>query len=119
LNALSFDDTYFSILTVGELRKGILRLPEGRRRDELRAWLQELTETFSQHILPLSFGEISAWAELIAAMESVGAPLSAIDGLIAATAIAHQFAIATRNTADVDRTGAVIYNPWTGEWLNR
>jgi len=52
-------------------------------------------------------------------MESAGTPVPAIDGLIAATAIAHQLAIATRNTADLLSTGAVIYNPWTGEWLNR
>jgi predicted nucleic acid-binding protein len=118
LEALPYDDMFISILSLGELEKGILRLPDAERRAALEGWLRELEETFASHILPLSSGEIRAWAELSAATEAAGATVPAIDGLITATARAHRLAVATRNVGDMLPTGVPLLNPWTGEWFN-
>jgi len=119
LDTLEREDMAFSILTVGELSKGILRLPEGPRRDELQAWLQELRDLYAPQILPLLFPEVEAWAEISAAAERNGTPVAAIDGLLAGTARAHGLTVATRNTVDFLPTGVPLFDPWTGAWHNR
>ncbi|MBT4814188.1 MAG: type II toxin-antitoxin system VapC family toxin [Lentisphaerae bacterium] len=119
LDAISNDQIAFSILTIGELAKGILRLPPGPRRAELEGWLQELRDVYAPRILPLSFREMEAWARICATAEGEGTPVAAIDGLLAATAHAHGLIVATRNVADFLPTGVPIFDPWAGERHNR
>lgn len=119
LNTLVQDDLVFSILTIGELRKGILRLPPGKRRDELHAWLQELRDLYALRIIPVSDREIDAWAEINAEAEANGTPVAAIDGLLAATARAHGLAVATRNIRDFLPTRVPVFDPWSNAWHNR
>ena len=115
LNDLSIDDVRISILTIGEVERGVRRLSESTRKEQLAAWLAELREVFAGRILDLGYPEISAWAAICAAADSRGTPLPAVDSLLAATARAHHLVVATRNVEDMRPSGVGVYNPWTGE----
>ena len=103
---------FISVLTLGELWKGAALLPEGRKRRQILLWLQrDIRQRFEGRILPVDETVSLAWGQLLA---GAGRPLPAIDSLIAATAVAHQLTVATRNTADMADTGADVFNPWKG-----
>jgi predicted nucleic acid-binding protein len=116
LEALEHQDVWLSVLTVGELAKGILRLPDCPRRSELQGWLFEFCELYREQVLPVSDLEVLAWAEISAETEAAGTVVAAVDGLLAGTARAHGLPIATRNTQDFLATGVPLYDPWTGAW---
>ncbi|MCK5801717.1 MAG: type II toxin-antitoxin system VapC family toxin [Lentisphaeria bacterium] len=118
LDTLVQEDTFFSVLTIGELTKGVLKLPESRRRIDLRAWLHQLQEVYARQILTLGSREVELWAEISAMAESKGTPIAAIDGLLAGTASAHGLAIATRNVSDFIPTGIPVFDPWGSAWHN-
>jgi tRNA(fMet)-specific endonuclease VapC len=113
LDSLDPDDVYLSIITVGELARGIEKLADSKRKALLRRWLQDdLLVRFDGHILPLELGVIFVWAPLVARLENTGRPLPALDSFIAATALSHESALVTRNEADFAKTGVRIVNPW-------
>ncbi len=113
LQSVPTSDCYTSIITMGEIRRGILRLPAGARRRKLEKWMnEEFRPAFEGRIIFLGDEEISAWAELLAGLEKRGRSMPAIDSLIAATALAHDLTIATRNTADFAHSGAQVFDPW-------
>ena len=104
---------YLSVITIGELTKGIERLPESKRKTLLRDWLNdELLLRFQGHLLPLDTEVMLTWGALTATLEQKGRKLSAMDSLIAATAVQGQFILVTRNAADFVDTGVTILNPW-------
>ncbi|MCK9461877.1 MAG: type II toxin-antitoxin system VapC family toxin [Proteobacteria bacterium] len=113
LGAQREEDLHLSVLTIGELRKGIARLDESRRKAELAAWIDgELTERFGSRLLPVCSGVASLWGEIQARAERAGKRMPVVDGLIAATALHHGLAVATRNGGDMAVSGAKIVNPW-------
>ena len=101
---------FVSVLTLGEIRRGI---ELARRRGDLpqantlESWLQTVLEQFSTHILAVDDVVAETWGRISAIR-----PIPAIDGLLAATAIAHNLVLVTRNVADVDGLGAEILNPF-------
>ena len=104
---------YVSVINLAEIKKGIELLAEGRRRRELQNWLaNELEDWFSGHILPMDRRVADCWAQLAVGGIKIGRPLPAIDSLIAATAIAHNLTIATRNIRDFEAAGVKVINPW-------
>jgi predicted nucleic acid-binding protein len=104
------DDVYLSVITVGEIIKGIEKLPDSRRKTELRDWLQDdLMARFHGNILPLDTDVIVEWGVLTA--RQAGNP-AAIDSLIAATLLAHKMTLITRNVSDFEAAGIEIINPW-------
>lgn len=104
---------HLSVLTVGELRKGIERLPGGRKRQKIEAWLNsDLRYRFFGRILPIDDEVAERWGVESAAAELAGAPMPVIDGLLAATALTHGMTVVTRNTRDMQRTGVRLLNPW-------
>ena len=104
---------YVSVINLAEIKKGIELLAEGRRRRELQNWLaNELEDWFSRHILPVDRRVADCWAQLAAGGIKIGRPLPTIDSLIAATAIAHNLTIATRNVRDFEAAGVKVINPW-------
>jgi len=106
---------YLSVLTVGEIRKGVARLAQGKRRTHLEAWLErDLQTRFSGRILSVSVPIADRWGLLAAEARRKGKPLSAIDGLLAATALHHNLTIVSRNVADFANTQVPILNPWEG-----
>ena len=103
---------YLSVLTLGEIRKGLAALPQGKRRSRLETWLEvELQARFSGRILSIDADVADRWG-LLAAAKIKGKPLSAIDGLLAATAIHHNLTIVSRNVGDFTNTQAPVVNPW-------
>ncbi|MGC1480598.1 MAG: type II toxin-antitoxin system VapC family toxin [Chthoniobacterales bacterium] len=105
---------FVSVISIGEIQKGILLLPDDRKRDKLDRWLEShLLPAFSRRILPLAGPELQARAMIQAEAEKTGRLLPAMDSLIAATARCHQLTIATQNTPDFDRCEVNTVNPWT------
>lgn len=103
---------YLSVLTLGEIRRGIASLKEASRRVALEAWLDsDLALRFAGRILPIDQGVADRWGRL-AAQAGPRAPLPVIDGLLAATALHHNLALVTRNISDVKATGVPLFNPW-------
>ena len=104
---------YLSVLTIGELRKGIEKLEDSRKKIELNRWVSdELTDRFRNRILDIHLDVSNRWGEILAQAEIDGCPLPAIDSLIAATASVHDLAIVTANTKDFKHTGVKLINPW-------
>jgi len=99
-----------SVLTLGEIRKGIEKLPESQRKNKLRYWLdKELPNWFGKHLLPINIEIALAWGGLQAQMNR---PLPAIDSLLAATALHHDLCLVTRNTKDFIYPNLIVINPW-------
>ena len=104
---------YLSVLTLGEIRKGLAGLAQGKRRTRLETWLEvELQFRFSGRILPIDVGVADRWGLLEADAKRKGKPLSTIDGLLAATAVHHNLTIVTRNVADFNGLSVPVLNPW-------
>ncbi len=106
------DLLYLSVLTLGEIRKGIASLKDASRRVRLETWLDsDLVLRFAGRILPVDQTVADRWGRL-AAQAGPKSPLPVIDGLLAATALHHNLTLVTRNTKDVARTGVPLFNPW-------
>ena len=104
---------YLSVLTLGEIRKGAAILPQSKRRTYLESWLElDLQVRFSGRILDIDKAVSDRWGWLSAEAQRQGRPLSAIDGLLAATAIHHNLTIVSRNVSDFTHTHALVLNPW-------
>jgi toxin FitB len=104
---------YLSVLTLGEIRKGVAALTQGKRRTALETWLEiELQARFSGRILSIDTAVADRWGVLAAAAKAKGTPLSTIDGLLAATALHHDLTIVSRNVGDFAHTQVPVLNPW-------
>jgi tRNA(fMet)-specific endonuclease VapC len=113
IDSLDPNSIYLSVITIGELRRGIEKLPDSRRKATLQDWLHEdLLLRFSGRILAIDTEVMLTWGELIGRLEQAGKPLPAIDSLIAALALYHQCSLVTRNEDDFKETGIMIVNPW-------
>ena len=104
---------YVSVLTFAEIEKGILRKEQGKRRRDLQRWFDEdLPARFAGRILAFDARVASCWAHLIASLLDKGRPLPTLDSQIAATALAHDLVLVTRNVKDYEGTGVPVLNPW-------
>jgi len=104
---------YLSVLTMGEIRKGIAGLSQGKRRTRLETWLEvELRARFASRILPVDAAVADRWGLLAAGARSEGKSLSTIDGLLAATALQHNLTIVSRNVSDFANVRVQVLNPW-------
>ena len=113
VDALDSDDVYLSVITIGEIAKGIEKLPKSKRKQELNAWLKEdLLVRFDRKIIPLDTEVLMQWGILIARLELSGTTLPAVDSLIAATTLTHKLTLVTRNVDDIRGTDMEIVNPW-------
>lgn len=113
IDNLDPDTIYLSVLTIGEIRKGIEKLPSSRRKDLLKEWLHdELLTRFSGKIVELSLDVLLTWGELTGRLESEGKKMSAIDSLIAATVLHGGYILVTRNEDDFQHAGIGVVNPW-------
>jgi predicted nucleic acid-binding protein len=101
---------YLSVLTLGELRKGVEGLVDTTRRLTLLDWLEtELPVFFAGRILPVDAAVADRWGHMVA---KAGRPVPAIDSLLAATAMQHGLILVTRNVRDVADLGVPVLNPW-------
>lgn len=101
---------YVCALTLGEIRRGAERLPNGRRRSRIISWLEiELPDWFGERVLPIDAAVADEWGRLTARLKQ---PLPAIDSLIAATALKHRLTVVTRNVGDFAAADVEIIDPW-------
>jgi hypothetical protein len=111
LSAADTAGLFLSVLTLGELRKGV----ESKRRTysvtaaSLDAWVDGIETTFADRVLPVDAAAARLWGEL-----SARRSLPVVDALIAATAITRGLTLVTRNTRDVAATGVPVLDPWQG-----
>jgi len=112
LESLIEEEVFLPSLVLGELRKGIDLLAPGNRRSALLLWLSQLRERFEERTLVFDAEAALRWGELQAAQIRSGTPLPITDGMVAALALVHGAVLVTRNTADFERTGAAIFDPW-------
>ena len=119
LDSLDPGALYLSVVTLGEIRKGIEKLPPSKRKGALQNWLEtDLLLRFQGNILDISVDIMLGWGELTGRLENEGKPIAALDALIAATALQGKFRLVTRNDSDFQHTGVTIDNPWKETWLN-
>jgi predicted nucleic acid-binding protein len=103
---------FVSVLSVGEIMKGISLLKESGQKRALQGWLQSLERMYEDRLLPVDLETSHIWGEITAAVQKAGRILPAGDGLIAATALRHGLHVMTRNTADFSPAGVLLLNPW-------
>jgi predicted nucleic acid-binding protein len=104
---------YLSVLTLGEIRRGLASLPQSKRRTHLEAWLEvELQARFSGRILPIDAAVADRWGVLAADAKHKGKALSTMDALLAATALHYNLTVVSRNVSDFANTQVPFLNPW-------
>ncbi|NHQ61005.1 type II toxin-antitoxin system VapC family toxin [Chlorobium sp. BLA1] len=106
-------DFFLSVITLGEIEKGISKLADGKKKTQLQAWLAyELPERFNGRILTVTTEVALQWGGILGDAEKKGKALPVIDALIAATAITNGLTLVTRNTSDMTASGAPLFDPW-------
>ena len=106
------ESIFLSVITVGEIAKGIAKIIDPVGKAKYEAWLDNLVVRFDRRILPISVKIARRWGKLYGSLQQTGRVLPNWDSLIAATALEHDLTIITRNEADFDSTGAKILNIW-------
>jgi toxin FitB len=115
VQALADESLFVSVVSIGEIVKGISLLRESPRRHALQAWLQTLERHYTDRLLPIDLETSRIWGELTAAAQKAGRIVPGTDGLIAATARRHGLHVMTRNTGDFEVTGVLLLNPWADD----
>lgn len=106
-------ETFLSVITLGEISKGISLLTDDQKKRDLEYWFPSVERSYADRILPVDRDTAIIWGELTAVVQRRGIQLHAADGLIAATAIQHGLHVMTRNVRHFDSTGVLIINPWS------
>lgn len=114
IDALVDDHLYISVITLGEIEKGIAVLPESKRKNDLELWVNEVAQNYKKRILPITHDVSRIWGKITAKAQKEGFILPVANGLIAATAICHGLHLITRNVKDFDFTNVLLVNPWEG-----
>ena len=108
------DELHISAASVAEIAFGVERLPSGKRRDEIGAWLQrDVIERFGERLIAFDHQIATGWGRVMAQCAAAGAPISSMDAIIAATALTRGHTLITRNIADFAASGASLHNPWS------
>jgi len=105
-------DLFISTMTIAELHRGIMKLPNGKKKTKLLRWLEELEESFSGRIVSFDYEAAIVWARITNFAEQKGKRISAFDSIIAAIAERNHLALITRNIKDFKETGVELVNPW-------
>lgn len=104
------DSLYISVLTIGEIRKGVELIADSKRKEKLRVWLEHvLPDWFESRVLAIDEAVAEQWGRMLA---EVNRPVPAIDSLLAATALHHDLRMVTRNAQDFAFPGLEVINPW-------
>jgi len=113
VESIDQENIFLSVVAIGELKKGIEKLPESRKKKDLISWLEnDLLVRFGERIIPLDLPVMLVWGTMVAELEKAGTPLPAIDSLLAASASQRGLTLVTRNTKDFDPAGIPLINPW-------
>ncbi len=113
LNSIDEEKLFISVITIGEIQRGIERLPDSHRKTELLVWMNTgLLPRFSGRLVPIDPPTMFLWGSLVARLETAGHPVGVMDTLILASALQNNLIIATRNVTDFLPGGVQVINPW-------
>lgn len=115
MKALDTFDLFISVITLGEIARGIALMAHGRRRMTLALWLEATRQSFGARVIDIDSSVAEDWGTLDAEARRQGNPMQMADGLIAATARVHGLHVATRNVRHMIAARAPAYDPWTGQ----
>jgi hypothetical protein len=111
INSIPIQALHISVLSIGEIRKGIEKIHDHKRREKIRLWLEnEIPEWFEDRILPINIEVAERWGRL---QHDIKRPVPAIDSLLAATALHYELRVVTRNEKDFKYPALEVINPWT------
>lgn len=112
LDAQAAETLFMSTISHAELRFGVLKMPEGKRRNDLAAQIERALELFKDRMLEFNVKAAEQLAQIGARCKKIGKPATAPDAYIAAIAAANGFSVATRNVDHFKHTGVPVINPW-------
>ena len=112
LNELSSEALFLCAITIGEVRKGLTKLPDSGKKERLTLWLSTLLVEYKERILSIDLLVCENWGVLQGKAEKAGTRMSTIDSLIATTAYTHNLTLSTRNENDFTPSNIPIINPW-------
>jgi len=112
LNEVPSKALFLSVMTIGEIEKGLTKLPDSKKKVRLTVWLNTLLNEYQERILPVDLMVAENWGVLQGNAEMAGAPMSSIDSLLAATTYTHNLTLVTRNESDFVPGITPIVNPW-------
>ena len=112
IDNLDDEQVFIGVITIGESKRGVDRLPNSTGKDTLEKWFNKLLVRFENKIVSLDTRVILTWAELTAQLDRQGTPLPALDSMIAASVKFHQLILATRNVTDFQNAWIKLCNPW-------
>lgn len=109
-------DYFLSILTFGEIHKGIIKLSDKTRKDKLHQWVEhDLKDRFKNRIISIDIAIARIWGQIQGRAETVGKPMPAIDSLIAATGLYYNLTVVTQNISDMQQSKVDLLNPWESD----
>jgi len=103
---------FLSVITIGEIRKGLSKLPASSKKEKLTNWLNMLINEYNDRILNIDLTVAENWGDLPGKTEKAGTPIPAIDSLIAAITYTNNMTLVTRNENDFTQVNIPIINPW-------
>lgn len=106
------DRLFLSVITIGEITKGIVKLPNSKKKSLIKNWLNKLLEDYHDRILPIDLAVAEIWGNILGKAENNGRPAASLDSFIAAVAKAHNLLVVTRNENDFAAADITILNPW-------
>ena len=113
VEGLDSEDLFLSVVSIGEIAKGIALLKDTKKKDDLLAWMQALEADYADRVLVVDLETSHIWGELTAETQRAGKIVPTSDGLIAATARRHGLHVMTRNTEHFKAAGVLLLDPWT------
>ncbi len=115
INSIPSERLFLCSLTIGEIRRGLTKLPESKKKERLTDWLNTLLENYQDRIHSINITVAENWGIMQGKAENEGMPMSSIDSLIAATSYTHNLILVTRNEEDFQASKLSITNPWNDE----
>lgn len=107
------DRLFLSVVTIGEISKGLTKLPASKKKDNLTNWLNALLNDYQSRIYPINLLVAENWGIIQGNAEKRGTPIASVDSLIAAVAYTYSLTIVTRNESDFEASNVTVLNPWS------
>ena len=111
-NNVNSEDLYLSVINIGEIKKGINKLPASKKKQDLLFWLETLFEDYHNRILTVDLAVMENWSLIVANAEKKGQSVASMDSIIAAVAYTHHLTLVTRNERDFYACNIPMINPW-------